>query len=89
MHASGIARARTRASAGTRRRWRQTLKRRCGGSYEGGLDRGEPGALSQAAIQGAFILAKAQHGVVIAGQCIDHLRRYMELLFKEPHLQNC
>ncbi len=44
---------------------------------------------TQAAIQGAFILAKAQHGVAIAGQCIDHLRRYMELLFKEPHLQNC
>lgn len=38
----------------------------------------------QATIQGAFILAKAQHGAGIAGECIDHLRRYLELLFKEP-----
>jgi len=44
---------------------------------------------TQAAIQGAFILAKAQHGAAIAGQCIDHLRRYLELLFSQPHSQNC
>jgi len=44
---------------------------------------------TQAAIQGAFILAKAQHGAAIAGQCIDHLRRYLELLFGQPHLQKC
>jgi TetR/AcrR family transcriptional repressor of nem operon len=37
----------------------------------------------QAAIQGAFILAKAQHGPKIAGECIDHLRRYLELLFNQ------
>jgi TetR/AcrR family transcriptional regulator, transcriptional repressor for nem operon len=38
----------------------------------------------QAAIQGAFILAKASHGAAPAAQCIDHLRRYLELLFKQP-----
>lgn len=39
---------------------------------------------TQAAIQGAFILAKAQHGAAVAGHCIDHLRRYIELLFNQP-----
>ena len=43
---------------------------------------------TQAAIQGAFILAKAQHGAAIAGQCIDHLRRYLEMLFNQPRLQD-
>jgi TetR/AcrR family transcriptional regulator, transcriptional repressor for nem operon len=33
---------------------------------------------TQAAIQGAFILAKAQGGPEIAAQCIGHLRRYVE-----------
>jgi TetR/AcrR family transcriptional repressor of nem operon len=42
---------------------------------------------TQATVQGAFVLAKAQHGAAIAGQCIDHLRRYLELLFKQPHSQ--
>ncbi|MGA2349726.1 MAG: TetR/AcrR family transcriptional regulator [Terracidiphilus sp.] len=36
---------------------------------------------TQATIQGAFILAKAKHGPEIAAACIDHLRRYLELLF--------
>ena len=36
---------------------------------------------TQAALQGAFILAKAKNGPEIARQCIDHLRRYIELLF--------
>jgi TetR/AcrR family transcriptional repressor of nem operon len=35
---------------------------------------------TQAAIQGAFILAKAQGGADIAVQCIAHLRRYLEIL---------
>jgi TetR/AcrR family transcriptional repressor of nem operon len=39
---------------------------------------------TQASIQGAFILAKATHGAAIASACIDHLRRYLELLFAEP-----
>jgi len=37
---------------------------------------------TQAVIQGAFILAKAQHGHEIAAECLDHLRRYLELLFR-------
>jgi TetR/AcrR family transcriptional repressor of nem operon len=39
---------------------------------------------TQATIQGAFILAKATHSATIAGACIDHLRRYLELLFAQP-----
>lgn len=35
---------------------------------------------TQAAIQGAFILAKAHHGPEIAVQCIAHLRRYVQTL---------
>lgn len=37
---------------------------------------------TQAVLQGAFILAKAQGGAPIAAASIDHLRRYIELLFK-------
>jgi TetR/AcrR family transcriptional repressor of nem operon len=36
---------------------------------------------TQAVIQGAFILAKAKHGRAIASDCLDHLRRYLQLLF--------
>jgi TetR/AcrR family transcriptional repressor of nem operon len=36
---------------------------------------------TQAVIQGAFILAKAKHGPDVAADCLDHLRRYLELLF--------
>jgi len=43
---------------------------------------------TQATIQGAFILAKAKHGPEIAAACIDHLRRYIELLFNRPSLTN-
>ncbi len=39
---------------------------------------------TQAVIQGAFILAKAKGGPAVAADCIDHLRRYLELLFTEP-----
>ena len=35
---------------------------------------------TQAALQGAFILAKAQGTAKIAGQCIAHLHRYVEVL---------
>lgn len=38
---------------------------------------------TQAVIQGAFILAKAQHSPDVAADCIDHLRRYLELLFTQ------
>jgi len=43
---------------------------------------------TQATIQGAFILAKARLSRDVAAQCIDHLRRYLELLFSERRLQN-
>jgi TetR/AcrR family transcriptional repressor of nem operon len=36
---------------------------------------------TQAVIQGAFVLAKARGGPEIAAEMIDHLRRYIELLF--------
>jgi TetR/AcrR family transcriptional regulator, transcriptional repressor for nem operon len=35
----------------------------------------------QAVIQGAFILAKAKDSPEVAAACLDHLRRYLELLF--------
>ena len=39
---------------------------------------------TQCVIQGAFILAKAKGGAAVAADCIDHLRRYMLLLFQTP-----
>jgi TetR/AcrR family transcriptional repressor of nem operon len=36
---------------------------------------------TQSVIQGAFILAKAQHGSDIAVSSLDHLRRYLKLIF--------
>jgi TetR/AcrR family transcriptional regulator, transcriptional repressor for nem operon len=33
-------------------------------------------------LQGAFILGKAKGGAAIAAASIDHLRRYIELLFQ-------
>jgi len=44
---------------------------------------------TQAAIQGAFILAKAKHTREVAAECIDHLRRYLELLFNQSRSQSC
>jgi TetR/AcrR family transcriptional repressor of nem operon len=42
----------------------------------------------QAVLQGAFILAKAQGGAQVAAESIDHLRRYVELLFStSKHLE--
>ncbi|MGB8477913.1 MAG: hypothetical protein WCE63_03615 [Acidobacteriaceae bacterium] len=35
----------------------------------------------QAVIQGSFILAKAEGGPEVAAACLDHLRRYLEMLF--------
>jgi TetR/AcrR family transcriptional repressor of nem operon len=37
---------------------------------------------TQAVLQGAFILAKAKDGAEVAAESIDHLRRYVELLFQ-------
>ena len=39
----------------------------------------------QAVIQGGFILAKAKGSAGIAAQTLDHLRRYIELLFRGTH----
>ena len=39
---------------------------------------------TQAVLQGAFILAKATGGPKVAAESIDHLRRYIELLFNRP-----
>jgi len=36
---------------------------------------------TQAVIQGSFVLAKAHGGAEVAGESIDHLRRYLEMLF--------
>ena len=37
---------------------------------------------TQAVLQGAFILAKAKGDAVVAAESVDHLRRYIELLFQ-------
>jgi TetR/AcrR family transcriptional repressor of nem operon len=39
---------------------------------------------TQAVIQGAFVLAKATQDPTIAIASLDHLRRYLELLFRPP-----
>jgi TetR/AcrR family transcriptional repressor of nem operon len=43
---------------------------------------------TQVVIQGAFILAKAKHGPDIAAACLDHLRRYLEMLYLQPKTQS-
>jgi TetR/AcrR family transcriptional regulator, transcriptional repressor for nem operon len=37
---------------------------------------------TQAVIQGSFILAKAQRNAAVSAGCLDHLRRYLEQLFR-------
>jgi TetR/AcrR family transcriptional regulator, transcriptional repressor for nem operon len=39
---------------------------------------------TQAVLQGAFILAKAKGGPDVAADSVNHLRRYIELLFRTP-----
>ena len=39
---------------------------------------------TQAVLQGAFILAKAKGSADIAAASVDHLRRYITLLFQQP-----
>ena len=39
---------------------------------------------TQPVMQGAFILAKAKQGRAVAVDCVDHLRRYVKMLFA-PH----
>lgn len=42
------------------------------------------GLYTQAVIQGAFVLAKAKQGPGVAADCLDHLRRYLEMIFIRP-----
>jgi hypothetical protein len=42
---------------------------------------------THAVLQGIYILAKANGNVVVAEQSIDHLRRYVELLFRRPKMK--
>lgn len=39
---------------------------------------------TQAVLQGAFILAKARDSAPVAAASVDHLRRYIEFLFRDP-----
>jgi TetR/AcrR family transcriptional repressor of nem operon len=39
---------------------------------------------AQAVIQGAFVLAKARQGPEVAVACLQHLRRYLAMLFQSP-----
>jgi len=50
---------------------------------DGAWTAGSLALYTQAVIQGAFILAKARHGPEVAAACLDHLRRYLELLFDQ------
>jgi TetR/AcrR family transcriptional regulator, transcriptional repressor for nem operon len=38
----------------------------------------------QAVLQGAILLAKAKNSARAAEECVGHLRRYIELLFRQP-----
>jgi len=38
---------------------------------------------TQAVLQGSFILAKAKGGPAVAEDCLDHLRRHIEMLFQQ------
>jgi TetR/AcrR family transcriptional repressor of nem operon len=42
------------------------------------------GLHTQVVLQGAFILAKAQGDAAVAEESIEHLRRYIEMLFRRP-----
>ena len=39
---------------------------------------------TQAVIQGSYILAKAKGSAAAAAESLEHLRRYVELLFQAP-----
>jgi TetR/AcrR family transcriptional regulator, transcriptional repressor for nem operon len=42
---------------------------------------------TQAVLQGAFILAKIKQDAAVAAESVDHLRRYVELLFQSAKVQ--
>jgi TetR/AcrR family transcriptional repressor of nem operon len=39
---------------------------------------------TQAVIQGAFVLAKSKHDPAVAADCLDHLRRYLQMTLPAP-----
>ncbi len=41
----------------------------------------------QAVIQGAFVLAKANQDPDVAAACLDHLRRYLEMIFTQTQIR--
>ena len=43
------------------------------------------GYFIQSVLQGAFIFAKAKQGAEVARECLAHLRRYLAVLFAQPH----
>lgn len=43
--------------------------------------------MTQVAIQGAFVLAKATQEASVAAESIEHLHRYLELLFAKPRTE--
>ena len=62
--------------------WSMTLPRPCAVHEVGGDWTPTSLALhTQAVLQGAFILAKARGGAATARESVEHLRRYIELLF--------
>ena len=64
---------------------RPIFARRCAStaSPAAGPRRASP-CISQAVIQGSFILAKAKGSAAAAAESLEHLKRYVELLFREP-----
>ncbi len=60
--------------------------RECG--IQGGWTARSLALHTQAVIQGAFILAKATTGAAAAAECLDHLRRYIEMLFTPTGKEN-
>ena len=51
-------------------------------SVKGDWTAGSLALYVQAVLQGSFVLAKAKSGPAVAAECIDHLRRYIEMLFQ-------
>jgi TetR/AcrR family transcriptional regulator, transcriptional repressor for nem operon len=43
------------------------------------------GYFIQSVLQGAFIFAKAKQGPDVVRESLKHLKRYLEILFREPH----
>jgi TetR/AcrR family transcriptional repressor of nem operon len=43
---------------------------------------------TQAVLQGGFILAKTRGSATVAADCIDHLHRYLEMLFRPTQAQH-